>query len=284
MNTSQASSQTDQKSTALKRTAVHIRNGHHRGKTLRNLARAFTFITIGAMAVAQTNEWTNPAGGSWSTGTNWALGVPTAAQDAVNTLLGATITFDTNSTVNSVLANSDLRLLGGSLAGTQASAGSTIQVNSVLSFEGGFLSNFTIQPGTGGSVTFNGNGNNGLSQVVSAANLTFGDGSFVQFFNESTVTGVIAMSQEAGNGQILFRDGNARLTLSGAGRMRGFGTTANNGGGGTLDNDGVISADVTGKVLRLGHSNTTGSGVFEARNGGTLAISTGVAPPRNRSE
>ncbi len=138
----------------------------------------------------------------------------------------------------------------------------------------GALVNFTINPGTGGSVVFNGNGSNALSGVRSNADLTFPDGSFTQLYNISSESGTIALAQEPGNGVIRFQDSSARLNLSATGRMRGFGATGNFFGGDVLDNGGAISADVSGKLLRLGNSNVTGGGLFEAKNGGVLVIST----------
>ncbi len=57
----------------------------------------------------------------------------------------------------------------------------------------------------------------------------------------------------------------------------GFGLTYNFFTGGLLTNNGSISADVNAQTLRISQTFTNGSGNYDARNGGVLAISTNLS-------
>ena len=71
---------------------------------------------------------------------------------------------------------------------------------------------------------------------------------------------------------LLFRDGNAALTIESAGQLHGFGTTGNNGGGGRLINQGTLVADVPGQALNILQSFTDNAGSVQVVAGATLAF------------
>ena len=159
--------------------------------------------------------------------------------------------------------------IGGILNGSSAvvqvdgNPASAVQVNG-----GGLKGSFAASTGTG--ISFSGNASNTIDSATIAADLTFSGNAFAQVFNANSESGTIHMAGTA-NG-IQLRDGNATLTISSAGAVRGFGTIFQTFVGANLVNNGIISADSAGQTLALNPSNIGGSGIFEAKNGGVLSI------------
>jgi hypothetical protein len=134
---------------------------------------------------------------------------------------------------------------------------------------GGGLSG-TLASTTGTGLSFANNGGNFIDTATINGDLTFPGSAYAQVFNANTLSGTIHMAG-TGNG-IQLRDGNATLTVNSAGAIRGYGAIFQTFGGATLANNGIISADTASQTLTLNPSNITGSGTFEAKNGGVLSI------------
>jgi hypothetical protein len=128
----------------------------------------------------------------------------------------------------------------------------------------------TIGNATGSGFTFSGNGNNSIQGANITGNLTFGNGGYVHAYGANSITGTVTMASTSNTLQL--HDGNAQVTLTATSLMHGYGIVVNYFGGGTLEDDGTISADATGNALVLNQSNTTGTGILDARNGGILSI------------
>jgi hypothetical protein len=186
-----------------------------------------------------------------------------------------------------------------------AQAGSTVLQNGVT------ISGGTVSTATTGAFAVTNNGNNVLSGVTVSGNvdMSSAQNSRERIFNGLTLDGVVNIA----NGGVLSLDagatnGNAQ-TISGTGSLNmndpgawvsieGTGTTtigsgvtihgegnlgqANySSGNNTLINNGLISADIAGGTLTI---NTPANGgiltnmaLVDARNGGTLNLSTNVA-------
>ncbi|HZZ44938.1 MAG TPA: hypothetical protein VFE58_18515 [Tepidisphaeraceae bacterium] len=228
------------------------------------------FIAAAAVFIPTITQaadfWTGQNSQQWNDPGNWSAGLPQSADDAINTL-GTSILFNTNATINSFSGNAPLLLQSGTLSGSQSSAASTI-LAAPLSIDGGQLANLTLSAAS--SVSLSGNGSNAFANVIFNASLSADIGAYLQLYNANTLNGSINLNG-GGNG-IQFHDGNASLTISSTGTLHGQGQTYNNFGGGTLTNNGLVSADVASATLALNNSNLTGSGAFDARNGATLSI------------
>ncbi|HEY2883168.1 MAG TPA: hypothetical protein VGJ15_12060, partial [Pirellulales bacterium] len=165
--------------------------------------------------------------------------------------------------------NGGVLSIGGLLNGTSAivnvdgNAASAVLVNG-----GGLTGSFAASTGTG--ISFANNNNNTISAASIAADLTFTGAAYAQVFSVNTLDGTIHMAGTS-NG-IQLHDSNAVLTVNSGGAIRGFGTILQTFGGATLTNNGAVSADTSGQTLTLKPSNITGSGTFEAKNGGVLSI------------
>jgi hypothetical protein len=167
---------------------------------------------------------------------------------------------------------------GGTLVVGGLLFGSNIKVNvdsdpaSSVLVDAGILSG-SLGTTTGTGLSFSGNGNNRIDSATTSANskLTFKQGAYALLLNSNTVSGSIDLATSS-NG-LQFYDQNAVLTLTSTATLRGYGATYNYFGGSTLRNDGLISANVPATLLRLGNSNITGSGIFDARNGAVCIIS-----------
>ncbi|HEV2972605.1 MAG TPA: PEP-CTERM sorting domain-containing protein, partial [Pirellulales bacterium] len=139
--------------------------------------------------------------------------------------------------------------------------------NSIVEINGGGVTG-TLGTSTGTGLSFAANGSNYISNATIASDLTFGQGGYALVYNANSVSGNINMASTS-NG-IRFNDSNASLTLTGT--LHGFGITYNNGGGGTLVNNGIVAGDVSGQTLYLETTNLGGNGVYEGISGGTLSI------------
>jgi fibronectin-binding autotransporter adhesin len=135
--------------------------------------------------------------------------------------------------------------------------------------DGGEISG-TVASATGSGFTFSSNGNNSIQGANITGNLTFGSGGYTQAYGTNSITGTVAMASTSNTLQL--HDGNTQVTLAPTSLMHGYGIVVPYFGGGTLEDDGTISADTAGQALILNNSDTTGTGILDARNGGTLSI------------
>jgi hypothetical protein len=70
------------------------------------LAAVVLLLVSSSSARAVTVSWTNPGGGSWTTPSNWDIGVPGPTDDAVIALAGTyTVTLPSAASVNSLVPN-----------------------------------------------------------------------------------------------------------------------------------------------------------------------------------
>ena len=197
--------------------------------------------------------------------------VPGSNSDAVNSNALAGIQLTNNYTINSLLSAGAFTINAGGLTGNQANAGSAIQVNNLFTIDGGYLSNFTVNAGTGGQgVTFSGNGNNYIQNCVFFSRLDFGTGAFAQAYNSNTINGLLNMS----GGNVRLYNSAASLTVGATGSIIGYGTVNQLNGGATLTNNGLINANVNGQTLATNLSGFSSTGTLQADNGGTLALNT----------
>lgn len=153
--------------------------------------------------------------------------------------------------------------------------GSGMQINvdsnpaSAVEINGGSLTG-TIGPTTGTGLTFTSAPANYMSGATVNGTLTIPSGGYVQVYNGNTANGDINMST-VGSG-IELHDGNASLTLSSTALLQGYGLVNEEFSNSTLQDNGIISANVNGQILYLNNSNVTGSGILDARNGGVVSI------------
>ena len=159
--------------------------------------------------------------------------------------------------------------IGGLLNGSALKANVDATPGSLVIVDGGGLSG-TLASTTGSGLSFSGNGSNVISSATINGDLTFVGSAYAQVFNANTASGTIHMAGTS-NG-IQLRDGNAVLTIASSGKLQGYGQIFQTFGGATLENKGTISADTAAQTLVLNPSNITGSGTFEAKNGGVLSI------------
>jgi hypothetical protein len=179
---------------------------------------------------------------------------------------------------------------------------------SVLNQFTGAITGGTISTvGTGALVAFSNGGNilsgvtfNGLIDVATLANSRerIGNGMTLNGAVNIANGGIVSLDSTlgaansiGGSGSFNLNDAGARLALEGAGTttlgagivVRGqgnIGTALIAGGNNELVNNGRISADVNGGTLTVtppaGSGNVTNNGLIDARNGGTLVLSTNV--------
>jgi len=222
-------------------------------------------------ADAAADNWLAAVSGDWTDGTKWSLGSPPAAvDDASLPFSGIAVSFNTNSSVNSLSSAANLTILGGSIGGSQANSATPVAINGgTLSLNGGGLSSLTLSPGAG-AITVAANGGNFLSDVAINHNLSLDVNGYVQLYGSNSTSSSISLAGGA-NG-IQLRDGNATLTVTSTGAIHGSGAVFQTFGGATLADNGTITADQSGNTLTLSPSFITGSGTLAATGGGILSI------------
>jgi hypothetical protein len=205
----------------------------------------FTYASAGGC-----DSWTNTAGGSWFTGTNWSKGSPpTSGEEACITAAG-TYTVTMTQTVSTVSVKS---LTIGGTSGTQTLAvGSSCSVNAVLSTTGG-------------------------TSIGPLGAMTLTDGELCA--SAATLTGPVVnagtIRTEAGSGGARSLQGN----LTNGGTIAVNANTAYNGSGTTLTNQGAISpAGGVQLTVSNGSSVTNGSGgKISATGSGDIFMSSGTS-------
>ena len=255
-----------------------------RGARLRTLGVAAGLLSLGLTyglpAHASTKNWIGP-----NTLTDWyanstfwsTTGFPQPSDDAVNSALTKPMTLGADTSVNSFFSNSAFTLNGGAFSGSQLNSASTIQVNNVFTLNGGTINNFTLNAGvqqTGGpapsSVVVTSNLST-LSNTIVNANVDMTNpNAYLRLLNANTVNGAITMATTS-HGLDIYST-NDSLTLSATGSLTGFGNVYQDGSGGFLINNGLVSANVSGKTLSLGQSNFATTGATQVTKGATLNV------------
>src|ERR1700733_6978733 len=111
---------------------------------------AIGICVIGTLCAHQSsaapNNWLAAVNGDWADGSKWSLGsAPTSTDDASIPFSGIAVSFNTNSSINSLSGVADLTISGGALVGSQASSATPVTVNGgTLSLNGGGLSSLTL--------------------------------------------------------------------------------------------------------------------------------------------
>ena len=250
----------------------------HRPRSLRSAARlgfgllSLLSLSVGQIAHAGTVNWDGTAADWFSNPSHWVGGTaPGMTDDAVNSSTAA-ITLGQSTTISSFFSNGAFALTGGIFSGSQANAAGTLTVNNVFADNGGTISNFTINQGTGGSLIFNTSGGNVLSGDIINANVDLASlgNNYVRLVGANTVNGNINLGAGGGNGLHL-QDGNSVLTLGSTGSLTGFGSVVQDNGGATFNNNGTVNANSAGNTLLINTDNFNNAGTLQVQNGAILA-------------
>ncbi len=248
---------------------------------------AFAACAASASARAASVIWAPNASGSWTTATNWSSNpaLPGPADSVTINQPGAiTVTLSSGTqSINSLTDDNILTLAGGTLA-----VATTLQVNGALNFTGATLQNATLSTAGSGTLGISSGTFDGVTLAsnlpVNASTLTIRDG--------LTLSGDPTLSLSNGSNLNI----NNNLTVGGTGIVEFDGTSAasvaNAGGAliigpnvlfqtGTasgsfspagLTNQGLISAQTSGKTITISSANFTNSGSLQTLNGATLTI------------
>jgi hypothetical protein len=227
-----------------------------------------------------TNSWINSNGGNWSNPSNWSADrVPGQYDNVLIDVPGnPTIQYDQGTTsINSLVSDDPLSIVGGSLW-----VANTVQVNNTFTLAGGTLSHALILPGTSGQaliltssggtldgVTMNANldatDTNGGSPPFNTAGATVLDGltligtaylgdasgatsGGLYFANTGTLsgTGSVVFGKNLAAANDLGVSSSATLTIGPGITIRGSSGMIEGAFGGTVINQGTISADDSG--------------------------------------
>ena len=250
--------------------------------------------------------WTNTAGGNWGTAANWNPNqVPGSADNAFITNSGTyTVTVSANASVASFnlggsSGTQSLTVSGGTFTNNGAS---TSSANGVLNLSGGTLSGGTVNlsggttlitsssGGTLNNVAVNGDLTLAASsaRVIIAGTTSFqnahlsGNSSALGFAPGTTLSGnVLFEGANTGNRFVEMSGSSGTFTIGPGGSIKmvaGFGGSGQVGpvnffgGSMTLINNGLISAEASGRTLTLSPASFTNNGRVESRNGSLMSI------------
>ena len=266
-------------------------------------------VLWGSSVRAGTVTWVPDADGSWTTATNWSTtpALPGPTDDVTISPPGdrlITLSGGSTQSINSLIANDRLTVSGASLV-----VGTTAQVNNTLTL----ASNATLRGGVytianGSSLVVSDGNLNGLT-VNGAVDMASVNGAQLDVFNGLTLNGTMSIGKVDGSsyGQIYFGgSGLAAGSLAGTGTivLGGYGSNnsiynysdlggsdgtltigsgisirgkngqiINRTSGGTIVNQGTISADVAGGTVSIGGTGTfVNQGTVSVANGGTLSL------------
>ncbi len=241
------------------------------------LGLGFLSLLSVSAAHAGTVNWDKTPGDWFANPTHWDNGsYPGAGDDAVN-MSTAAMTLGQSTTVNRFFSNGAFSLQGGTFSGSQASSLSTITVNNVFTVNGGGISNFTVNQGTGGSFVLGSSGGNFLDNTIigSSVDMATNPSAFLRLYDTNTFNGAITLGSTS---ELDLRDGNANMVIGTAGSLAGAGTVTQDFSGATLTNNGTINANSTGNTLNITNStlNSAAGSVLEASNGGILSLSSTI--------
>lgn len=262
-------------------------------------------ISGGTLTIDPFTSFTNSVGGFLSaTGgstlvlrKNWHNQGTLVLQDtSVLSLEGAFATAD--------LGLSGWSRTGGSvnIVGAMNNAAATLDLNAIgsMTLTGGSITGGTIVNNTGtGRLFVNNNTSNILDAVTVTGGLTLDTTSRLRLRNDATVTGSIDLTNGSlfgleatatdstialantvnmnSNNLVALEGTSPLLTITSSGAIRGYGTLFTTfflGGQvtSTVDNQGTISADVSGQSLTIQPYTMNNSGTVRALNGGTINV------------
>ena len=195
------------------------------------------------------------------------------------------------------------------LTGTLNNTGATLTLNATTgswNLAGGTISGGTLAFADGQTLLVTASGTNRLVGVIVNGDLTLSQNSAVVRFNNVTLNGTAHLTnsssiafegtQSLNSGTISFDDATGNvvemqaagtLTVGAAAAIRGntgtIGGSRYFGAAMTLVNQGLISAEVSGKTLTVSATSFTNNGTAHALNGATSrsAVPIGAARPRS---
>ena len=227
----------------------------------------------GTLALAGTSLELNPsnAGGALTIGTTGTLtGSGTVVQNYGGTLTNAgTIAPGTGNS----LTITGTRLVADAGSAFLAPSGSSIIAkSSTVTGE--------ISKTTGSGLTFEGGNtlNNLTTDAGTTVTFTAGDTDFQ--IGTDTLNGTAVLG--GGTLELNPSNGGGSLNIGATGSLVGQGAITQNYNG-TLNNAGIINADVSGGTLTVTENPVGGAGVYEATGGGTLAFTNGALNPTTGS-
>jgi uncharacterized repeat protein (TIGR01451 family) len=249
--------------------------------------------TVGqASALAKAVHWTNPAGGTWTTGSNWSTGAPPSAGDVVfidaagtytvlvdtnPTVVGITIGGGTSGTQNISLAFSSVLTItdtatiapNGTLTiATGGIAGGTWNVNGLFLWtDASTIWNATVNVAFGATLNVSGVAAHTLdgATIMNSGVLTWGAGADFDLINSSGIhnqsTGVID-AQGAGT---LHSSTASAIGLANAGMFKktGGGTTTIADPGMSFSNSGLIAPAAGTIAINTASFTQSGSPVWQ---------------------
>lgn len=227
----------------------------HDGNSRLNIGNSGSLLGFGRVSSFFANGITtnsglvnaNTSGKTLTLGSTFTTGGGTFRASNGGVLVLSTVFDGTGTTAIDVLAGSEVRVSGGTLRGAFASA-------------------------TGSGFTFDSNVGNAVNCATINGNATFKEGAFAAVFNDNSVSGQVRLESELAPSNIRLHDGNSRLNITSTGLMSGFGTISSFFSNGVLYIDGTLRGDVSGKILRVTPTFTTGSGLIEVASGGTVSL------------
>ncbi len=227
--------------------------------------------------------------------TGGSTGVVNATNSAIN--LGGNFT---------TAGLNQITRVGGTLtlSGTLNNAGTNFALTpalGVLTLNGGTISGGTVDNTGGQALAFSNSGSNILNNVIVNGGLTIsnsngtvrldggsqingavtlsGSNSLLAFNQDATMTGLTVSMGSAGINAFVSVEGNHTVTLDNTVFLHGVGNIGQAriiGGNGTLINQGIISADLSGQTLTINPVNFTNQGTLNAINGAILTLSGNV--------
>jgi hypothetical protein len=246
--------------------------GNRRSTNIRRrgrLALAAAVCLAAGRAQSRAAQWDTPNSGDWSNGANWTSGSPPSPGDSVtNTYSSATISFDTNASVNSFNNSGSFTMNGGTLSGTQANSASPVYGG--VTVNAGTLSSLTLV-----NITSHFLGTAALSSVnFSAGSIVFANQSSTAISGTSTFAADASIS--GGNltlapGALLVNSNNNFTFLSGTGTISGSGGAS----GGTFeDSFGSVNETMPSQTLTFASSLSSfqNLGNVQAMNGAVINI------------
>ena len=205
------------------------------------------------LALTQTNT-TNNSGGTLeaTNGGTLNLNNTTINKGTLSATGGGTLNI--SSQLTSFATGSAVNLNG---------AGGTVNINSATLLG-------TINGASGTTLVFGGNNAFNATTVTANLDLSTNNTTRILMQGANTVTGNISLGTSGANTGLDIYSTNDALTING--NLTGFGNVYQDGSGGFLINNGLVSANVSGKTLSLGQSNFATTGATQVTKGATLNV------------